>query len=94
MRIIGYFALALIGAQITLVLFAPQYAYDFRHIDEAKAWIGGYQEEYYECQAFYEWRESRSDWELAIELGLSGLLGEDSEEDLAELERLMEQCYE
>ena len=47
-RIIGYFILALIGAQITLVLFAPQYAYDFRHIDEAKAWIGGYQEEYYE----------------------------------------------
>ena len=43
MRIIGYFILALIGAQITLVLFAPQYAYDFRYIDEANAWIGGYQ---------------------------------------------------
>lgn len=95
MRIIGYFILALIGAQITLVLFAPQYAYDFRHIDEAKAWIGGYQEEYYECEAFYEWRESKSDLEVALSVGLSGLFSEDGgEADLAEFERLMEQCYE
>jgi hypothetical protein len=35
LRVIGYFILVLIGAQITLIFFAPQYAYDFRHIDEA-----------------------------------------------------------
>ena len=94
MRIIGYFILALIGAQIALVLFAPQYAYDFRHINEAKAWIDGNQEEYYECEAFYEWRESNSDLELLI-VGLAGLFSEDSgEADQAELERLTQQCYE
>ena len=92
-RIIGYFILALIGAQITLVLFAPQYAYDFRHVDEAKAWIGGYQDEYYECEAFREWRESQSNVDLAL-VALATAFSEDGEEDLAEFERLMEQCYD
>lgn len=95
MKIIGYFILALIGIQIALVLFAPQYAYDFRHIDEAKAWIGGYQDEYYECEAFYEWRESKSDFEVALGVGLAAMLSEDdAEAELAELERLTQQCYE
>jgi hypothetical protein len=80
---------------MTLVFFAPQYAYDFRHIDEAKAWIGGYREAYDECEAFHEWRGSKSEPELAIGLGPSGLLSEDGgEADLVELERLIQQCLE
>jgi len=94
MKIVGYFILALIGAQIALVLFAPEYAYDFRHIDEAKAWIGGYQEEYYECREFIEWRESQSNVDIAL-FGLAAIFSEDGgDAELAEFERLMEQCYE
>lgn len=95
LKIVGYFILALIGVQVTLVLFAPQYAYDFRHVDEAKAWIGGYEEEYYECKEFYELRESVSDVELALGIGFIEFLSEDAgEEAQVRIERLMEQCYE